>query len=198
MRLTITFTKRQKYLLAVLFITICCYLYFKLVYLPEGVRFAALGDEYNQRLSVLDAVNRKQERLKEIDEKINLLDAEIIKEKKVLSQPLFVPDMLMDLHRQASKYNVAIDNIAFTGAASSVKGELSEAKKDVNSTDSENPGALKDLTISFTFTSSYPNLLSFIRYFEEGERYSVVEFLDVNFSADVLTGSMSVKFLTLR
>lgn len=198
MRFKLRLTKREKILIFLLLIGACAYLYLRLIYLPEMKRYAALGEEFNQKLKLLDSVNNKEERIDEINKEISILDKEISSKRDKLSKPLFLPDVLEDLHRQSLKYGVTVDNIAFSGAASDIVGTFNDINNNRDSiSDQEDKGFQEtpvDLAASFTFSAGYDNLMNFIKHYEEGQRYVVIEVLDMRNIEDIFTGSMTMRF----
>jgi len=202
MRIALRLTKREKVLIILLSVIACMFVYFRLVFLPEMSRYEALVEEFNEKSVLLDYVNNKKEHIDQINKEIDLLDEEMSGKRNKLSKPLFLPDVLEDLHVQSIRYGVTIDNIAFSGAATDIIGTfnyINDTKVSIATPeDGESPQMPADLAVSFSFVADYDNLMDFIRHYEEGQRYTVIEILDMRNIEDKFSGTMTMRFYMIR
>lgn len=200
-------TKREKILLLLLFIVGGGYLYYRFVFTPEWETLTRLKAEYRQKTAILQKVQDKDNRIAELKKQI--ADAEKQKDSlgKGVSQPLRLPALLSELEQACSKNGVAIDHINFAGTSSAVKGRpqqsntgsgnppasIQDAAKNITNqsgaADSSNKGGNPSaatqqglptaVTVSFTFTANYENLMNLLRYYEDNTRFFLLENLDV-------------------
>ncbi|MCX8129138.1 MAG: hypothetical protein N3I35_03440 [Clostridia bacterium] len=117
-------TNREKILLVLLSVVAFGFLYFWFVYKPESAKINRLKDEYSQKTILLQQANGSKQRIEKIKAEINTIASEMAQKRGKLSQPVRVPDIISELDSIAEKNNLGIENISFSGDASSVKGAV--------------------------------------------------------------------------
>lgn len=200
-------TKREKILLLLLFIVGGGYLYYRFVFTPEWETLTRLKAEYRQKTAILQKVQDKDNKIVELKKQIADVEKQRDSLGKGVSQPLRIPALLSELEQVCSKNGVAIDHINFAGTSSAVKGQpqqpntgsgnppasIQDVAKNITgqngAADSSNkvgnPSAATQqglptaVTISFTFTANYENLMNLLRYYEGNTRFFLLENLDV-------------------
>jgi Tfp pilus assembly protein PilO len=216
-------TNREKAIIIIASIVVFGLLYFRFVLMPINRELVALKADKQKKQLMIEQAKGKDIRLNAINKEIERIDKEATDKKNAVSIPVRVPEVLDELDIAAANNNLIIDNILFSGDLAAIKGEFKEtgggggeaqqnvedminsvqtatdsgSKPQEDTTPTSNPAKLKELTIDFSYSGTYENLVKFLSHYEENQRLFTTDILDIKFSADTCTGELSLKTYAL-
>lgn len=194
-------TTREKILMIAVAAVIAVVLYGWLVFLPESQTISSLDAEYNNYVVDKVRVKNSSAYLKNMNQKLEEIQKQLIAKSKAISQPIRVPDILSDFYYTASGEKLEIGAIELSDNAA-VKGDGIIVQKDETQTGQsaadqekkqQNTDKLKVLTAKLNLRGSYTGIMNFIRHYEKNSRLFIVDSIKISGNKGGCTAEVSLK-----